>query len=74
MHTHTHRYERKAGKPWAPTYDTFLRWWWNDAALVRLLDGQLLVKTQEVTVTPPHSEGFTPEHGHGRLTVQTEKL
>ncbi len=36
----------------------------------RLLDQQLLIKTQEVTVAPPHSEGFTPEHGQGRLKVE----
>lgn len=61
-------------KTWAPTYDAFLRRWWDDAALERLLDGQLLIKTQEVTITPPHSEGFTPEHGQGRLTVETRMV
>lgn len=59
---------------WAPTYNTFLRWWWNDAAQERLLDGQLLIETQKVTITPPRGEGFTPEHGQGRLEVDTWTL
>lgn len=53
------------------TDDTFLRWRWDDAAVERLLDRQLLVKTQEVTVAPPHREGFAPEHGQGALRAQT---
>lgn len=36
----------------------------------RLFDGQLLVKTQEVTKAPSHGEGFIPEHGQGRLNKE----
>lgn len=61
---------KKKRKPWEPTDDTFLRWRWNDAALQWRLDWQLLMKAQEVTVTPPHGEGFTPEHGQGWLQAQ----
>lgn len=61
---------KKRKKTRAPTYDAFLGWWWNDAAMERLLDRQLLKKTQEVTVTPPHREGFAPEHGQGGLKVE----
>lgn len=58
---------------WAPTHDTFLRWWWDDAAVEGLLDRQLLIKTQEVAETPPHGESFTPEHGQRRLVVHRKQ-
>lgn len=59
--------EKERKKTWVPTYDTFLGWWWNDAAVERLLDRQLLIETQKITITPPHREDFTPEHCQGSL-------
>ncbi len=70
----TRRLKKKKKKTWAHTYNTFLGWWWNDAAMERLLDRQLLIKTQEVTVTPSHREGFTPEHGQRGLKVEAQNM
>lgn len=57
----TSREERK--KLSLLTDNTFLRRWWNDEALQRLLDRQLLKQTQEVAVAPPHCEGLALKHG-----------
>lgn len=65
---------QKEKKAWAPTYDTFLGWWWNDATVERLFHRQLLIKTQKVTITPPHREDFTPEHGQRSLKAETEAI
>lgn len=65
----TDKYKEKGKK--APTYNTFLGWWWNDEALERLLDRQLLKQTQEVAVAPPHREGFALKHLQGRLKEET---
>lgn len=62
------RFKKPGGEP---TYNAFLRWWRDNAALERLLDSELLMKTQEITVASPDSKGFTPEHGQGGLTEQT---
>lgn len=62
LHIHLNKKNRSS-----LTYNTFLRRWWNNEALQRLLDRQLLKQTQEVAVAPPHREGLALKHGQGRL-------